>query len=258
MKKDKWLEYERISLNVIIVLAILVILIPMDDKDGLQLLSKVLAGALILVVTLVRSMVKTELKIIMKQCRNLGKESLTSKEFNSGQTNEVSTIGSFIRPPLIRVTKNNAEIFEEALEKYMNSSWRTVNFTKKAQKAFDNLIQQIDEQQLTVSAFQQRMLENLDKRNADWEKNLHDESRAFGREWKLAFRKRQESVIKHYFQKNNLIVTKIQEISGRYSLVYINSDQYIIRVVGDKVIDVYNWHSHENEILSSPILIEGD
>lgn len=65
-------------------------------------------------------------------------------------------------------------------------------------------------------------------------------------------------MIKHYFQKNNLIVTKIQEISGGYSLVYINSDQYIIRVVGDKVIDVYNWHSHENEIRSSPILIDGD
>ncbi|MDT0067285.1 hypothetical protein QJV38_14195 [Listeria cossartiae subsp. cayugensis] len=258
MKKDKWLEYERISLNVIIVLAILVILIPMEDKDDSQLLIKVLAGALILGVTLARSMEKTELKIIMKRYRNLGKESLTSKKFNSGQTNEVSTIGSFIQPPLIRVTRVNVEIFEEALEKYMNSSWRTVNFTRKAQKAFDDLIQQIDEQRLAVSAFQQRMLENLDKRNADWEKNLHDESRLFDRESKLALRRRQESEIKHYFQKKNLIVTKIQEISMGYSLVYINSDQYIIRVVGDKVIDVYNWHSHENEMLSSPILIEGD
>ncbi|MBC2184495.1 hypothetical protein HCB33_14130 [Listeria sp. FSL L7-0233] len=258
MKKDKWLEYKRISLNVIIVLAILVILIPMEDKDDSQLLIKVLAGALILGVTLARSMAKTELKIIMKRYRNLGKESLTSKKFNSGQTNEVSTIGSYIQPPLIRVTRVNVEIFEEALEKYMNSSWRTVNFTKKALKAFDDLIQQIDEQKQAILTYQQRMLENLDKRNADWEKNLHDESRSFEREWKLALRKRQESVIKHYFQKNNLIVTKIQEISMGYSLVYINSDQYIIRVVGDKIIDVYNWHSHENEMLSSPILIEGD
>ncbi|EAE7079972.1 hypothetical protein ACXKMY_002837 [Listeria monocytogenes] len=258
MKKDKWLEYERISLNAIIVLAIIVVLIPMVDKDDFEILSKVFAGAVILVVTLGRSMAKKELKLIMKQCRDHRKESLTSKEFNSDQTNVVSTIGSFIQPPVIRVTWKNVEIFEEAFEKYMNSSWRTVNFTKKAIKAFDDLIQQIDEQKQAILTYQQRKLENLNKRNEDWEKNLHDESRFFEREWKLALRKRQESVIKHYFQKNNLIVTKIQEISGGYSLVYINSDQYIIRVVGDKVIDVYNWHSHENEILSSPILIEGD
>ncbi|MBC1628462.1 hypothetical protein HB952_11385 [Listeria welshimeri] len=256
MKKKKLLEQERILLNIMIVLSILLILIPMDYKGNSQLWIKVFAVAFVLIVTLARFIVKLELKIIMKQYRNLGKVTLTSKEYKSVQTNEISTKLSYNRSPLASVTKVDVEIFEEALEKYMSSAFRTVNFTKKAQKALENLIQQVSDLQLAVSATHQRMLEKLDKRSSEWGKKLYDESRTFQREWELDIRKKRVSAIRNYFQKNNLIVNDIREISMGYYLVFISSDQYIIRVLADKIIDVYTLYSHENEHLFTPILLE--
>lgn len=146
MKKEKRLELNRRCTNVLIVLAILVILVPLDYKEDFQIWEKVIAGVYIVMVTSARFIEKKELKIIMKRYGHLGKDRFLSNEYKSVHTNEVNTLERFFYPPLIHISKVNVEIFEEALEKYKYSQWRTVRFTKKAQKALDNIIQQFDKQ----------------------------------------------------------------------------------------------------------------
>ncbi|EAC7104600.1 hypothetical protein FZ031_14635 [Listeria monocytogenes] len=127
------------------------------------------------------------------------------------------------------IEKGEVFLFQEAMNEYKNSIWRTIGFTEKAQVALDVFLDSYNNQQ-----------RNVKFRKEEEEKN--SENRASLLELENVLYKKQTLAIKKHFLQEGMEVDDVRQLASNVYLVFANLSKYTVELKENKLIYLYQWN----------------